>query len=153
MPLRGSSYFKVTASPAAVFPHVNDLRNWQAWSPWAKLDPNAKNTFTGPPAGVDASMSWAGNHNVGEGTMTIRESKPGEFVRFQLDFRKPFKGTNEAVFTFQAEGNQTVVTWTMTGRNNFIAKAVGLFFIDCDKMVGGQFEKGLENLQGVVAGK
>jgi hypothetical protein len=58
-------------------------------------------------------------------------------------------GTCEAEFTFKPEGNQTVVTWTMTGKNNFIAKAMSLV-MDCDKMVGGQFEKGLASIKSIA---
>lgn len=136
----------VAASPATVFAQVNDLRAWQEFSPWAKLDPNAKATFAGPETGVDSSFAWAGNKEVGEGRMTIVESRPGELVRFRLEFLKPFKATNEAVFTFKPEGSGTAVSWSMTGKNNFLFKAVGLF-IDCDKMVGPQFERGLASLK------
>jgi len=132
-----------------VFRHVNDLHLWEAWSPWAKLDPNAKNTFTGPPSGTGASMAWAGNKNIGEGKMTIVDSQPSELIRFRLEFLKPFKATNTAEFTFQPQGGQTVVTWSMFGKNNFMGKLVSLF-MDCDKMVGGQFEQGLTSLQSVV---
>jgi uncharacterized protein YndB with AHSA1/START domain len=140
----------ISAPPSTVFAQVNNLHKWEAWSPWAKLDPAAKNSFDGPPSGTGASMSWAGNNQVGEGKMTITESRPDDFIQFQLDFIKPFKGSNQAEFTFKAEGsNQTVVTWTMTGQNNFLSKAVGLF-MDCDAMVGGQFEQGLTSLKTVA---
>lgn len=81
--------------------------------------------------------------------MTITESRPSELVRFRLDFVKPFAGTNVAEFTFKPEGDQTQVTWTMTGTKNFVFKAVGLF-MNCDRMVGGQFEQGLADLKSVV---
>jgi len=139
------------APPAAVFAQVNDLHKWEAWSPWAKLDPNSKATFNGPAAGPGSSMAWAGNNEVGEGKMTITESVPAERIAMRLEFLKPFQATNTTEFTFKPEGDGTRVTWTMSGKNNFMAKAVGLF-MDCDKLVGGQFEQGLANLKGVVAG-
>jgi uncharacterized protein YndB with AHSA1/START domain len=138
----------IAAPAAVVFEQVNTLRNWDAWSPWAKLDPNATQTFEGPPSGPGSSFSWAGNNKVGAGKMTILESKPNERVLFQLDFLKPFKSTSNTEFTFQPEGAQTRVTWTMTGKNNFFAKAFSMF-MDCDKMVGGDFEKGLGQLNTV----
>jgi len=140
----------IPAPPAVVFAQVNDLHNWQAWSPWARLDPAAKNSFEGPPAGTGAIFRWAGNKQVGEGSMTITESRPNDLVRFRLEFLKPFANTCTAGFTFKPEGGQTVVTWSMSGKNNFMFKAVGLF-MDCDKMVGAQFEQGLANLKSVVA--
>lgn len=136
----------------AVFAQVNELKKWEAWSPWAKKDPNAKNTYAGPAAGKDASLSWAGNKDVGEGRMTIMESRANELVRFKLEFFKPFAATNEAQFAFKAEGERTSVTWTMTGTNNFIAKAMGLVF-DMDQMVGGDFEKGLNAIKEIVEKK
>ena len=68
-----------------------------------------------------------------------------------LEFKRPFAGTNDVEFSFKPEGAQTVVTWTMTGKSNFMGKAVGLV-IDCEKMCGGQFEQGLAGLKSVVEG-
>ena len=142
----------ILAPAVAIFPHVNELKKWDAWSPWMKLDPNAKSSFEGPPAGKGAAMSWAGNNEVGEGKMTITESRPNELVQFHLEFYKPMAGTSDAKFTFKDEGNQTTVTWTMTGKNNFLAKAMCLV-MNMDKMVGGDFEKGLAALKNVAETK
>ena len=138
----------IDAPPDVVFSHVNDLHKWQAWSPWAKLDPQCKFTFDGPASGRDAVFGWSGNNEVGEGKMTIVESRPNALVRIRLDFVKPFAATNMANFTFAPAGAGTSVTWAMTGERNFLFKAVGLF-MDCDKMVGPQFEKGLAQLKSV----
>lgn len=152
------SEFKITRSatfnapPAKLFAQVNNLKKWNAWSPWAKLDPNAKNSFEGPAAGKGAVMSWDGNRDVGAGSMKITESRPNNLVKFQLDFLKPMKGTSTAEFTFKGDAKQTTVTWSMEGHKNFVAKAMGLVF-NCDKMVGEQFEQGLANLKTVVEGK
>ena len=143
----------MSAMPQAIFPQVNDLHNWQAWSPWAKLDPNMKMTFSGPEAGTGAAYAWTGNNKVGEGRMTIVESRPSELVRIKLEFLKPFAATNASEFTFQPQGSQTNVTWTMSGKRNFMMKAFGLF-MNMDKMVGGQFEQGLQQMKAVAeAGK
>ncbi|HEX3627114.1 MAG TPA: SRPBCC family protein [Verrucomicrobiae bacterium] len=139
---------RISAPAGLVFENVNDLHNWEAWSPWAKMDPNAKSTFAGPAAGPGSSMEWAGNNKVGAGRMTIAESRPNDAIRIKLEFFKPFKATNLAEFTFKPEGDQTVVTWSMSGKNNFMGKAIGLF-MNCDKMIGGQFEQGLANLNSV----
>jgi hypothetical protein len=139
---------RISAPAGVVFENVNDLHKWEAWSPWAKMDPNAKSTFRGSPAGLGASMAWAGNNKVGEGSMTITESRPNERIRLKLEFLKPFKASNDGEFAFQSEGAQTLVTWSMSGRNNFMFKAVGLF-MNCDKMVGDQFERGLASLDSV----
>jgi len=139
----------IAAPPAVVFSQVNDFHKWEAWSPWAKMDPAAKNTFAGAPAGTGAVFTWDGNSKVGEGRMTLTESRPSDLIRIQLDFVRPFKGTSTAEFTFRPEGNQTVVTWTMAGKNNFVARAICLF-MSMDKMVGGEFEKGLAQMKAIA---
>jgi hypothetical protein len=103
----------------------------------------------GAPAGVGAIYAWTGNNEVGEGRMTITESRRSDLVRVKLEFFKPFAATNTAEFTFKPDGNQTAVTWSMFGQNNFMAKAIHLF-MNMDKMIGGQFEKGLASMKSVV---
>jgi Polyketide cyclase / dehydrase and lipid transport. len=133
----------IAAPPAVVFAQINDFHKWETWNPWGQLDPGMKQTYEGAPAGVGAVYTWAGNHQVGEGRMTIVESRPNEQVRVKLDFYKPFAGTSVATFTLAPQGtNQTLVAWSMEGQNNFIAKAMHMV-INMDKMIGGQFEKGL----------
>ena len=140
----------VIAAPAsAVFEQVNDFHKWEHWSPWEKLDPAMKKTFEGPSSGTGAVYSWAGNSEVGEGRMTVTESRPYELIRLKLEFLEPFAATNATEFTFAPEGNQTRVTWKMTGENNFIGKAFCLF-MDMDKMVGGDFDKGLARMKTVA---
>jgi Polyketide cyclase / dehydrase and lipid transport len=112
------------------------------------VDPAVKTTFEGPPAGTGAAFTWAGNNQVGEGRMTITESRPNELIRFKLDFVKPFSGTSTAEFTFKPEGNQTAVTWSLSGKKNFISKAISVF-MSMDKMIGGLFEKGLADLKSI----
>jgi hypothetical protein len=136
----------VTAPAAVVFEQVNDLHKWEAWNPWLKLDPSCKMTYEGPAAGVGAGYTWVGNNKIGEGRMTITESRPNEVIRFNLEFLKPFKANNTAEFTFKPDGNQTTISWSMAGKRNFVFKAFGLF-VDCDKMVGRDFEKGLADLK------
>lgn len=140
----------IAAPPTVVFEQINDFHKWNDWSPWAKLDPNAKNSFDGPASGVGAKFAWAGNSEVGEGAMTITEATPSERVVMKLDFIKPFAATNTTEFTLKPEGSGTAVTWAMSGKNNFMAKAAGLF-MNVERMVGTQFEKGFENLNAVVA--
>jgi len=139
----------ISAPAPAVFGQVNDFHNWEAWSPWAKLDPTMRQAFEGAPAGTGAIYTWTGNKQVGEGRMTVTESRPNELIRIRLEFLKPFAATNTAEFAFKPEGNQTVVTWSMVGKNNFIAKAVHLV-VNMDRMVGGDFEKGLARMKSVA---
>jgi hypothetical protein len=149
------SDFKVERSatmraPApAAFAQVNDFQNLRAWSPWEKVDPALKRQYDGPKAGAGAVYAWQGNKDVGEGRMTITESRPGELVRMKLEFFKPFAAVNDTVFSFKPSAEGTAVSWTMSGRNNFISKAICLF-VDMDKMVGGMFEQGLAQMKSIV---
>lgn len=140
---------RIAAPPAAVFAQVNDFRKWDAWNPWAKIDPAMKQSYEGSPAGVGAVYTWVGNSQVGEGRMTLTESRPNELIRIKMEFFKPFAATSSAEFAFKPEGDQTVVTWSMEGRNNFMAKAVHLV-MNMDRMIGGQFEKGLAQMKAVA---
>jgi hypothetical protein len=138
----------INAPAPVVFAQVNDFHNWNAWSPWAKLDPSMKQTFEGAPAGNGAIYTWSGNKEVGEGRMLITESHPSDLVKIKLDFLRPFAATSNTVFTFKPEGNGTKVTWAMDGDKNFIAKAFHLF-MNIDKMVGSDFEKGLAQMKSI----
>ena len=138
----------ISAPATAVFAQVNDFHKWEAWSPWAKLDPTMKQTFDGAPAGTGAGYAWVGNSEVGEGRMTITESHPSDLIKIKLEFIKPFAANSNTIFTFKPEGNQNRVTWAMDGDKNFIAKAFHLF-MNIDKMVGGDFEKGLAQMKSV----
>ncbi len=139
----------ISAPRPAVFAQVNDFRKWEAWNPWGKIDPAMTKTYGGAPVGVGAVYTWSGNNEVGEGSMTIIESRPGELIRIKLEFLKPFAATNTSEFTFKPEGDQTAVTWSMEGNNNFVAKALHLF-MNMDDMIGGQFEKGLASMKSVT---
>lgn len=139
----------VNAEPAKVFEHVNDLRKFNDWSPWAKLDPNAKSEFGGAPLGEGATFSWDGNSEVGKGQMTIIESRPHEQIRMRLDFKEPMEDTATAEFLFKPEGDATRVTWAIGGEDTFVSKAICVF-MNRDEMVGDMFSKGLANLKELV---
>src|SRR5687768_15551722 len=139
----------VSAPPAALFEQVNDFHKWEAWNPWGKIDPAMKQTYEGPPAGVGSTYTWSGDNKVGEGRMTITESRPNELVRINLEFIKPFRATNTTEFTLEPRGDQTAVTWSMTGRRNFMMKSMGLF-MNMDRMIGSQYEKGLADIKAIV---
>lgn len=139
----------VAAPPGTVFALVNDFHKWNDWSPWEKLDPAMKKTFSGAESGVGAVYAWVGNDDVGEGRMTLVESKPAESLLIKLEFIKPFAATNDTIFTFKPEGAGTTVTWTMAGNNDFMGKAFSMF-MDMDSMIGADFVKGLNGIKGLA---
>lgn len=141
----------IAAPPELVFGHVNDFRKWEAWSPYVKRDLQMQKTYSGAAAGMGARYAWNGNSQVGEGSSTIIQSQPHERIQIELEFIRPFAGTNLAEFTFSPDGSGTTVTWSLSGKCNFMSKAVGLV-LNMDRMVGGDFEEGLSNLKGVAEG-
>ena len=142
-------FLAIAAPPDVLFPHMNDLKKWAAWNPWGNADPNMKLTYGGPASGVGANNSWAGNNEVGEGRTTITESRPGESVKYKLEWTKPMSASSEMEFTFKPQGNQTELTVTVTGEKNFMAKAFCLF-MSMDKMIGGKFERAFVELKALV---
>lgn len=132
----------MSAPPESAFAQVNDFRAWSAWSPWDKLDPGMKRTYEGAPSGAGARYGWTGNDKVGEGRMTIEKSERPSLISIKLEFIKPFASTNQTTFSFAPAGGGTKVTWAMDGHNDFMGKAFSLF-MDMDKMVGADFERGL----------
>src|SRR5919109_5619702 len=90
----------IAAPPALVYTQVADFHRWDAWSPWAKLDPAMKTTYAGPVAAPGSAYAWAGNGKVGEGRMTIVDATPGERIAIRLEFIKPFEATSSTEFSF-----------------------------------------------------
>lgn len=129
-----------------LFRQVADFNAWSAWSPYEKRDPAMKRRFSGNPSGVGAIYEWDGNRNVGQGRMEILESTPPSRVRIDMQFMKPFKAHNVAEFTLEPRGESTTVTWAMHGPVTFMSRVMGLF-INMDRMIGKDFEAGLQNLK------
>ncbi|MEO5692656.1 MAG: SRPBCC family protein [Usitatibacter sp.] len=138
----------INAPAGKVYPHIVDFHAWSAWSPWEKLDPELKRTFSGENAGKGAIYAWEGNGQVGQGRMEIKDAQaPGKVV-IALDFIKPIEGHNTATFLLEPKGDTTQLTWTMTGPSRFLTKVIGVF-MSMDRMVGGDFEKGLAGLKAI----
>ncbi len=134
----------IAAPPEKIFPLINDLAAWRAWSPWEKLDPNMQRTYGASTTGVGGNYAWE-SKKAGAGRMEIVESGPSKIV-IKLDFLKPFAAHNMVEFLLQPEGAATTVTWAMYGPQPFMSKLMGLFF-NMDKLVGKDFETGLANLK------
>jgi hypothetical protein len=136
----------IKAPPEKIFTLINDFRSWGQWSPYEKLDPELKRTYSGAPSGKGAVYAWEGNSNVGAGRMEILDAPAPSKVTIKLDFFRPFEANNTAEFTMVPQGDATTVTWAMRGPNLFIGKVMSVF-INVDRMVGKDFETGLANLK------
>lgn len=139
----------IAAPPARIYEELVDFHRWTAWSPWEDLDPQLQRTYSGPESGVGSVYAWSGNRKAGKGQMEIREATEPSKVGIDLEFVKPFKASNDTVFTIEPEGSGSRVTWTLTGKKTAMTKVMGIF-TSMDKMVGPDFEKGLARLKAVT---
>lgn len=134
----------IAASPADVFPLINDFANWNQWDPWSGMDPDQKVELSTPSSGKGAWYTWNGE-KTGQGRQEITESDENAKVVESLDFIKPFTAHATVSFTMSAEGDGTKVVWGYDTENGFMSKVFGLFN-DMDAMLGADFEKGLNKL-------
>jgi uncharacterized protein YndB with AHSA1/START domain len=140
---------QINAPPEKVFAQLNDFHAWEAWSPWAKLDPAMKTVYSGAPAGTGAVYEWTGNSDVGSGRMEITSATPAQAVDIKLDFLEPFESHNVTHFVLTPNGTGTDVRWVMEGPATYMTKVMTTF-TSMDKMVGPDFEKGLAQLKAVA---
>jgi carbon monoxide dehydrogenase subunit G len=136
----------IKAPPDKIFPLINDLKAWAAWSPFEKKDPAMKRSFGPITAGKGATYDWQGDRSVGQGHMEIIEASPSDKVLIKLDFIKPFEAHNNAEFTLEPKGDSTLVTWAIYGPSAYVTKVMGVFF-NMDTMIGRDFEAGLADLK------
>jgi hypothetical protein len=143
----------INAPAEKIFPYLNSAKLGEKWGPWLEVDPDAKMTYSGPESGVGSKGSWDGGKQLGTGSATIDESVPNERVGIALEYSKPMVMTQHSVYELKPAGEQapaqTVMSWTVTGKNNFMGRVMCLF-MNMDKMVGSMFEKGLSNLKTLV---
>jgi hypothetical protein len=139
----------INASPEAIFPWINNSKKTNEWMPWKDSDPNVQMKYSGPDEGVGSVSSWDSSGNMGVGKAEVVESIPNKLVKTQLTYTKPMEMSQLAEISLAPAANGTMVTWSVSGTNNFIGR-VFCFFMNMDKMVGGEFEKGLTNLRKIV---
>lgn len=139
----------IAAAPEAIFPRISDLRRFNEWNPFYLADSGARLHYSGPAEGVGAAYDWDSAGRAGKGRLEITGSFPSERITMRLEFMKPFSATNAVAFTLVRDGTQTTVTWAMTGRSSFLHKLMGMV-CNVDKMVGGEFAKGLAGLKALA---
>ncbi len=136
------------ASASVIFTELNDFHHWADFSPWAARDPKMKVEYTGNPLGGPGSgYKWSGNHEVGEGEMTITASEPGKSV----DIDMKMMGQKFVHWKLEPGDSGTVVSWTLETNSaglNPLKRWMNLFM---DKFVGPDFEAGLKNLDEYTA--
>jgi hypothetical protein len=139
----------VNAPPEAIYPLITDLREWRRWSPFEQLDPDMARDYGGAEKGVGATYAWKGDRNAGSGRMEIVEAEEPTWITIALHFISPMEAKNMAIFTLTPEGDATRISWAMEGEANILARMIHIF-VDIDKMVGSDFQAGLEKLKSEV---
>jgi hypothetical protein len=140
----------IEAPPEKLQAIVEDFQTWGKWSPYEKVDPDMKRTFSGPTAGKGAVYEWDGDGNIGAGRMEILQSTP-EGIEIQFEMSRPMECHNVIRFDLEPVGDATNVTWIMEGPNSYMGKIMQTFF-SMETMVGTQQEKGLADLKSLAEG-
>lgn len=140
---------RIAAPPERIFPLIASLRQMNAWNPFVSSDPAIEIAYSGPESGKGAAHSWDGNREVGAGRIEITDAVAPSRIVMQLDMARPMEAHNQVEFTLEPDGDRTKVTWAMSGRQPLAGKVMSLF-VDCEKMVGAQFEKGLASLEAIA---
>ena len=141
----------INATPAEIFPYANNPQTMQEWNPFTMDDPTLKMTYSGPSEGIGAQSAWDGNSNTGKGQATIIESEMQKKVTVRLEFVKPMKGTNRGEYLLEEKGLATLFTWSLY-EESFVPRVLSQV-INLDKIIGDQFERGLEKLKTIVESK
>jgi hypothetical protein len=139
----------IAAAPDAIFPLINDLRAHRSWSSFDQ-DPATQRTYSGPSKGPGSALEFADKKCVGR--LDITDAAQPSQVTMRLRMTKPMSCDNVVKFSLVPRGSSTDVTWTMSGPQPFLGKLMSTV-INCDKMVGTQFEKGLADLKTVAENK
>lgn len=152
--LRPSEYrtvraIELQASPEAVYRRLEDLHQWQRWSPWNELDSQIKRKYEGPRRGQGAAYSWEGRGSVGQGKVTIAEADEPIRVVYRVEFIAPWNATVQNTFQLAKSANGVKLSWAIAGRRNFWSKLFG-FFGDPDEVLGTDMERGLQKLKEMV---
>jgi len=135
----------VQAPPERVFALINDLKQFNRWNPYEKKDPAIRGSYGERLAGPGARYAWE-SKEVGVGSLEITAATAPTRVAMRLDFVKPFEAHSQAEFTITPAGGAQQVSWAMQGPVPFVSKLMGLFF-NMDRMIGQDFEAGLQNLK------
>lgn len=135
----------IDAPRSKVFAYLDVVKNQEAWSPWLKMDPNAKIGYSGPVKGVGAKSSWDGNKDIGKGESEVKSVTKNERIDVELRFDEPMQGTSQAYFITEDAGEgKTKVKWGFDSENKFPCNIIGFFM---QGYMNGVFDKGLADLK------
>lgn len=142
---------ELAVKPEAVYSHLANLRDWPEWTVWNRnMDPTVQFTFSGADTGVGAEYRWEGKQ-LGRGRLKLVEADPGKGVSYELDFEEG-RYVSTGSIRFEPSGTGLKLTWVNEGElgRNPVNRYMGLMM---DRMMGGDFEKGLAGLGTLSGGR
>lgn len=140
----------INASAQTVFDRIQDLSRFNDWNPFPSMDPTAKSTNQGPDAGVGAIFNYQGDR-MGKGRMEIVSVDAPRRLDFDMTFWNKKGVPDSATSAFEivdGPGDTVIVHWLFDQQRGFGMWLGGKLFFD--RMMGGTFTKGLENLKVLV---
>lgn len=153
MASRRPRHFSATRSLSIAAPRdlihalIDNLQRMNTWNPYVLRDTGGQVHYSGPEKGPGAMFEFGGSKS-GSGSLRILASEPSR-IAMRLQMTKPMAADNRVEFTLSPVGNATLVTWAMSGSQSFPARVMSVF-IDCDKMIGRDFDEGLHNLKTIA---
>lgn len=141
----------INAPASRIFPYLSNFKMGSQWSPYEKMDPNMKKTYVGTDGQVGSIMEFEGNKDTGSGRLEMLKIVLNELIEIKLTMLKPMHGENLVRYKLSPEGTGTRFSWSIEGNGGFMSKLFTLL-VDCEKMMGEQFEQGIATLRGVVEG-
>ena len=134
-----------------VFDYVKHIKNQNNFSVWNMKDPNAKMDYKETDGTVGFISSWdSENKEVGTGEQEIKQIAEGSRIDMELRFTKPMNMKDNAYMITEAiDSTQTKVKWGFFGKSPYPMNLMCLF-MDMDKMVGPDLQKGLDNLKVIL---
>lgn len=139
----------INAPAEKIFPYISQFKLGETWSPYEKVDPNMKKTFTGTDGQVGSVMEFKGNKDAGAGKLELVNLVPNQSVDIKLTMIEPIFAENLVQYKLTPEGDGTRFTWSMSGDGGFVGKLISVF-MDCENMVEEQFSAGIVNLKNVI---
>jgi effector-binding domain-containing protein len=143
----------IDAPKEVVFPYLKSLQKMQSWSPWAERDPDMVNEYIGEDGTVGSKNKWTGNEHVGTGEQSITAIEENARVETSMKFISPRESESNGWLSIKdTDQGGSEILWGFGGENDFMGRVMGVF-MNLDKMVGPDFEKGLGKLKNIVEGK
>jgi uncharacterized protein YndB with AHSA1/START domain len=139
----------IRSTPEKVFKHISDFKQWHAWSPWERKDPNMTSTYEGAAASVGHKHLWK-SASMGDGNQEIIALRPNEYVRTKLTFTDWNEPSFAEMLVRSESADATVVTWTMDGSKIAFMMRGMIFIMGGNKLIANDYDTGLSYLKEVV---